>query len=220
MRLSLRFVVPLIIALAALAYACVPILDRLTLRWFARDLDLRAAVIANAAQEPLSALIDSGATSRMIPFFNRLTRDERLYAVGYCRNNSAKPVATSLFPPDIRCDSLNAFAVDSRVTTDNGTLHVAVVPMDQSAASGRLVLVHDMSFVERRSEETRTVPVLFFRRLGLSGVAYHRRHRATELARLGAGHSRRSCAARALRAARRTEAAPELQSRRRTTCAR
>jgi trehalose 6-phosphate synthase len=32
MRLSLRFIIPLVVALAAIAYAVVPLVDRLTLR--------------------------------------------------------------------------------------------------------------------------------------------------------------------------------------------
>ena len=42
MRLSLRFLIPLIAALALLAYFVVPQIDALTVRWFVRDLDSRA----------------------------------------------------------------------------------------------------------------------------------------------------------------------------------
>mgnify|MGYP003413410641 FL=1 len=42
MRLSLRFIIPLMLALAAIAYSVVPLVDQLTLRWFVRDLDIRA----------------------------------------------------------------------------------------------------------------------------------------------------------------------------------
>ena len=52
MPLSLRFVVPLALALAAIAYAVVPLVDRLTFQWFVRDLDTRGALIAKAAQVP------------------------------------------------------------------------------------------------------------------------------------------------------------------------
>src|SRR5438093_800446 len=45
MPLSLRFVVPLALALAAIAYAVVPLVDRLTFQWFVRDLDTRGELI-------------------------------------------------------------------------------------------------------------------------------------------------------------------------------
>ncbi len=57
MRLSLRFVLPLLLALAAIAYAVLPLVDTLTLRWFVRDLDIRASLIANTVQEPLQDLV-------------------------------------------------------------------------------------------------------------------------------------------------------------------
>jgi trehalose 6-phosphate synthase len=60
MRLSLRFVIPLALALAALAYAVTPLVDRLTERWFTRDLDLRSTLIANAIDGPLSMFVSSG----------------------------------------------------------------------------------------------------------------------------------------------------------------
>ena len=74
MRLSLRFVVPLGIALAAIAYAVVPLVDRLTFQWFVRDLDSRGALIAQAAQEPLAELLASprNARARVLRYFERL----------------------------------------------------------------------------------------------------------------------------------------------------
>ena len=47
MRLSLRFIIPLLLALAVLAYAMQPLVDNLTVRWFTRDLDIRANLIAS-----------------------------------------------------------------------------------------------------------------------------------------------------------------------------
>ena len=40
-RLSLRFLVPLLLALGAFAYVAVPLADTLMQRWFVRDLDMR-----------------------------------------------------------------------------------------------------------------------------------------------------------------------------------
>ena len=45
MRLSLRFVIPLAIALGAIAYGVVPLVDELTLKWFVRDLDIRRNLV-------------------------------------------------------------------------------------------------------------------------------------------------------------------------------
>jgi len=52
MRLSFRFIVPLALALAAIAYAVVPLVDQFTLKWFVRDLEMRTSLITNTIQEP------------------------------------------------------------------------------------------------------------------------------------------------------------------------
>ena len=84
MRLSLRFIVPLGIALTAIAYAVVPLVDRLTLQWFVRDLEIRSTTIANAAQEPLTALVrEPRARQKVLRYFERIIQDERIFAIGF-----------------------------------------------------------------------------------------------------------------------------------------
>ena len=77
------------IALGIFAYAAVPLVDTLTTRWFVRDLDMRSNLIASTIQEPLEDLIKTGSPARILGFFQRLTSDERLYAVGLCLSDSA-----------------------------------------------------------------------------------------------------------------------------------
>jgi len=170
-RLSLRFVIPLLIALAAFAYVSVPLTDSLMLRWFVRDLDMRSSLIASTVQEPLAPLVASGSMPQISALFNRMLRDERLYAIGLCLPNGVESVATPMFPREISCDSLGAYAdagTDKHVLqTPHGPLHVAVRAVDGDATPGaQMILVHDMSFAARRSEETRQYLFYFFAALG------------------------------------------------------
>src|SRR5260370_41868482 len=84
MRLSLRFILPLAITLAAIAYAVIPLVDRFTLQWFVRDLDIRTALIANTIQDPLQEFVREGSRGKVLRFFDRIMQDERLFAVGFC----------------------------------------------------------------------------------------------------------------------------------------
>src|SRR5579884_787439 len=123
MRLSLRFIVPLLVVLGAIAYTVVPLVDAFTLRWFVRDLDSRATLIATTVQEPLQDAVRA-------------------------RDRVAEPSGRLLKTPD-------------------GPLLVSVRPVTvDGALAGRLVLVHDMSFIARRSEETRKYLFYFFVALG------------------------------------------------------
>jgi trehalose 6-phosphate synthase len=171
MRLSLRFVIPLFLALGALAYAVVPLVDRLTLQWFVRDLDSRATLIANTVQEPLQDLVHAGNRAGLLHFFTRLTQDERLFAVGFCPPGGAAPIATPTLPSEIRCAELAPYAGDAGhlLKSPDGPLLVSVRPVAvDGAPAGTLVLVHDMSFVVRRSEETRKYLFYFFVALGVT----------------------------------------------------
>src|SRR5262245_33672781 len=170
MRLSLRFVVPLLLALALLGWAVVPLVDRLTLQWFVRDLDIRATLVANTLQEPLEDLLRAGNRARLEQFFARITQDWRLFAIGFCPAEGTR-VATSSLPAAVTCDSLDAFAgAPGHVLTEGGApMLVSVRPIAMGDVPvGRLVLVHDLSFVARRSEETRKYLFLFFVGLGLT----------------------------------------------------
>ncbi|MBE0624429.1 MAG: trehalose-6-phosphate synthase [Burkholderiales bacterium] len=171
MRLSLRFVLPLMLVLAGIAYAVAPMVDRLTLSWFVRDLDSRAALVANTLQEPLQEQLTAGRKAKTIEFFNRMTRDERLFAIGYCAAPTGKALATRSLPAEVRCDELKRWAgpSDHLLASDQGPLHVTVKRMASDAApEGQLVLVQDMSFITRRSEETKQY--LFYLFMGLAAV--------------------------------------------------
>jgi trehalose 6-phosphate synthase len=153
------------LALAAIAYAVVPLVDSLTLRWFVRDVEIRSNLIANTVQEPLEEMIRTGSRSRMLQFFTRISRDERLYAMGFCDSPASQPLATTTLPPEVTCASLEKFSgpLGRMLASAHGPLLVSVRPFQaEGAPAGNLVLLHDRGFVERRSEETRTYLFYFF----------------------------------------------------------
>ncbi len=169
MRLSLRFILPLIVVLALIAYGVVPLVDRLMLRWFERDLDVRAALVASAVQEPLADLVRAGSRNRTIAYFNRITQDERLYAMGYCDATQPALVATKTFPRELKCAELRGFAGEAPrlLSSSRGPLHVSVRRIESDGnALGDLVLVHDMSFIQHRSEDAKRYVFYFFALLG------------------------------------------------------
>ncbi len=169
MRLSLRFVLPLLLVIALVAYAVQPLVDQLTLRWFVRDLDIRAMLIANTLQEPLVDLARTNARTKIAALFNRIAEDERLYGIGFCDTQRRQFVGTRYFPADLGCDGLDRFADGSQAVLPSakGPLHVAVERVGVGNEQlGKLVVVHDMSFITRRSEETKQYVFWFLVGLG------------------------------------------------------
>ena len=165
MRLSLRFVLPLLLILAAIAYAVAPLVEEFTWRWSVRDLDMRSTVIANAIEEPLAKELATGSAEGIVAFLGHISQDERFYAVGYCASMQSKLLATPSVPAQIRCNTLKRWdSLDHHILpTPLGPLHIAVRPVvSEMNPDGQLVLVQDMSFVGRRSEETRRYLFYFF----------------------------------------------------------
>lgn len=158
MKLALRFILPLGMILGLIAYGIVPLVDSLTLKWFIRDLDIRSGLITNTMQEPLAELIESNSTSKVSKFFDRAIQDERLFALGYCDSKNTLFYKTQTFPAILKCDSdeLKEGGVSHVIHQQHGALHVAAHLIEsEGQLLGKLILVHDMSFIDRRSNDTK-----------------------------------------------------------------
>lgn len=161
MRLSLRFVLPLALVLAGLAYIVVPLVDQLTLRWSVRDLNARAALVAKTIEEPLYDDIENSSSQKLLKQFADISEDERLYALGYCPSPGARMIATRIMPKEIRCSNLDRYVGEDGYVlhTDREMIHVAVSPM---GTGGVLILLQDMGYFVERSQQTKLYIYAFF----------------------------------------------------------
>lgn len=163
MKLSLRFILPLVVVLSLVAYLLVPVVDSLTLKWFKRDLDLRAELIGRSVNGSLLNLSNMSG-KEVTNLFEGYTQDERLLAVGFCDSMDKLIHKTSHFPKYLSCLSSGK---DSLVTLTEGPVHVAFIPSSLKGEAGNLIFVHDLSFVQRRSDATRNYIIVFFLALAL-----------------------------------------------------
>lgn len=157
--------------LAALAYSVMPLVDKLTTRWFVRDLNLRATLVANSIEGPLENLALMNDSSGIRRFFGRITQDERLFAMGFCPTGGDKPIATPTLPREVNCSNLDLLAEPKNqiLSQAHGPLLVSVLPVGPPGQTvGQVVMVHDMSFVQRRTEETKRYLFYFFVGLGIA----------------------------------------------------
>jgi len=126
-RLSLRFILPLAIVLVIFAYAAVPLMDNLTLRWFVRDLDIRSQLLASALQDPLTEYVPQNSKKKIMQLFDRAIQDERLYALGFCDNDGNLLYKTATYPESLGCWHAKMAVVEpkSLVHLPQGPVHVA-----------------------------------------------------------------------------------------------
>lgn len=217
LRLQLRFLLPLGATLIAASYLAVPLMDRVTLRWFSRDLNSRGALVANALSDSVAEAAASGRFARLRPLLDRTAQDERMFALGLCSADGKLWLATERFPANLGCAAALELGTqaDPRLHLSGGAVHVNVQdvlgpppapppPPDieepaaarrlarqaaQAASAAestgaaadlpgegaspstvvvaRLVLLHDLSFIERRSQDTRRYLIGLIAALGL-----------------------------------------------------
>jgi hypothetical protein len=165
-RLSLRFILPLALVLALFAYAVVPLVDEMTLRWFVRDLDARSQMLASALHEPLAEYVPEHAQKKITQLFDRSVQDGRLFALAFCDPTGKLLYRTATYPQVLGCRSDAVGQTDFRqslVDLPGGTVHVTESRLMQNRNYlGKLVLVHDMSYIEHRSAETRRYVIVLF----------------------------------------------------------
>jgi trehalose 6-phosphate synthase len=164
-NLSIRFVLPLALVLGLFAYAVVPLMDDLTIRWAVRDLDTRSQSMANALQEPLAEYLQQNEDKKILQLFDRAVQDERLYALAFCDTTGKLRYHTATYPLTLGCrdtapvEGKRAALVQLR----HSLVHVAQSPVEVDGLYlGKLILVHDMSYIDRRTADTRIYVLGFF----------------------------------------------------------
>lgn len=152
MRFLLRFGVPLTVALAIVTVSLTPLADSLLGRWFQRDLQLRSALIFNAIGPSVEGLIATGNTASLAQLFEAITKDERVMAMGLCSSAGVLLVKSAAWPSHLNCPLLEEEKRAASFEREKTLL--ATFPIrDQSGLFGTFVVLHDISFVHRRTTE-------------------------------------------------------------------
>jgi trehalose-6-phosphate synthase len=174
LRLQLRFLVPLGLTLVAAAYLVLPLMDQLNVRWLSRDLDLRGTLITNALSDSIAEAVADSTDTRLQTLFDREAQDERLVAIGLCSLDGRLLRRTAAFPSTLSCTRAQEIATGAEpmLHLEGGPVHVGLHVVNAKPEGGSdppiadLILLHDLSFVERRSQDTRRYLIIFIASLG------------------------------------------------------
>lgn len=154
LSLSLRFIVPLAVALLLMALLVVPWIDTLTTRWFVREVEIRAQVTGDSISDAIESPLIAGNYPAIEQRFRRVIRDEHLYALGLCLPDGTLAAHTEPWPAALGCEERSAARI-ARALPDQA-LHVNVHPiLHDNRELGWLLIVHDAEFIQRRSADTR-----------------------------------------------------------------
>jgi trehalose 6-phosphate synthase len=182
MRQALRFILALVAGLALLTWGASVVVTRTTRAWFERDMMLRAQLAVSGAREALASHWGPGHEAELRKVLVEMTHDERVMAAAACGADLALLARTIDYPAPLSCSGL---ATEVRPYDDSpaaawtawgavfsvpgGQVHATATPLlDADRALGFVVLVHDLSFVERRETTTRRFLMIAFGFLALA----------------------------------------------------
>src|SRR5262245_50879435 len=73
---------------ALIVMTVAPLASRMVQRWSQRDVELRSRLVFNSIRDQVAAgLATTAAGANLVPLFELLAEDERLMAMGYCRED-------------------------------------------------------------------------------------------------------------------------------------
>ena len=160
----LRFVLPLALASCVVAYFGLPYIQRLLAEWFTADVELRAQLVMHTMEAPLTELVEQGNEAKLHGYLAKLTADERLLAVLVCRPDGTVIAKTERLPRAIDCDASAGPAASSAriVQLPSGSVQVSRFDFDSAQpVPFRIVMLYDLSFVDRRQRTARDFILVF-----------------------------------------------------------
>jgi trehalose 6-phosphate synthase/phosphatase len=158
----LRFVLPVALASCVVAYFGLPYIERLLAEWFRSDVELRAQLVMHSMEEPLTDLIASGNDARVRAYLARMNADERLLAILVCRPDGSTIYKTERTPAAISCESTTSSSQATRIAQlPSGSVQISRFDFDTARTPYRVLMLHDLSFVDRRQRTARDFVLVF-----------------------------------------------------------
>ncbi len=161
--LLLRFALPLILFIGAVAFLALPYVDNMITGWFSADVELRARLVMNSIEEPLGELIAQPHSARFDRYMRKITNDKRLLGILIC-DLAGKPIfRTDATPAQILCPATGERESSEVVHTPTGAVHVyrSAPLLSAHGEKFRTLIVHDLSFVDRRQTTVRDYLLAF-----------------------------------------------------------
>jgi alpha,alpha-trehalose-phosphate synthase [UDP-forming] len=158
-----RFLLPLAVCLGLLALLLMPVADKVISDWMTKDLRLRSQLVASSVDGYLTDALDHQRTERVNQSFSRLAKDEKLIGVAFCSRPGAPQFKNTAFPQEISCDGPETVGETSFEKTEIAGVPVmlARIPFLAGTNTGYIVVVHDMSFLARRSATVNQYAISF-----------------------------------------------------------
>ncbi len=160
----LRFVLPLALASAVVAYFAMPHIDQMLAEWFRGDIELRASLIEGSMEERLADLVSHRDKTGVRKYLARVAVDKRLSAILVCDADGTLFYRTAPTAPEISCGLSSAPnpGASQIIRMSSGAMHVAgflIARPDKPAFS--VYVAHDLGFAATRQTRARRYLIAF-----------------------------------------------------------
>ena len=162
-----------LIAIVSLNLVIAPFVTNLIDGWSRRDVEGRSTLIFNSLRPSVEALLAVGGGTAINVLFDQVAEDERVLAVGLCDTQRGLLSKSAQMPADFSCAAIAATESPafSVLDEDNKPTLVGSFPFSAQSVTGHLVVLSDLSFVDRRSAQARQYIALLLTGIGLLGAA-------------------------------------------------
>ncbi|KIZ45101.1 MULTISPECIES: trehalose-6-phosphate synthase [Rhodopseudomonas] len=144
-----------IAATVLLGLAIAPFSKRLIEQWSRSDVEARSRLVYNAIQGPVVRAIADDDSVQLSVLFEGVALDPRILAVGLCNEAGNLIAPTKLMPTTFSCKKVaRSEAVSfSNIRNDGRRIMVGAFPIVERNQKSYLVILHDLSFIDARSNE-------------------------------------------------------------------
>lgn len=181
----MKFLIGLVLSLALLTWATAVFVQRTTKRWYENDVRLRAELVVSGAHDALSNNWNREDRRELERMLAEITQDERIMAAAACTTDYDMLARTPGFPMTFSCEALGNYVKHSSpgspdvwqpwhesTTLPGGSVMISAIPLEDAGRPlGFMILIHDLSYAERREIETRRFVLLTFGFLALAAAA-------------------------------------------------
>jgi trehalose-6-phosphate synthase len=160
----LRFVLPIALAACVVAFFGLPYIERLLAEWFRSDVELRAQLVMHSMDERITELVEKGNQAQLSSYLAKITADERLLAILVCRPDGSTIYVTERTPGTISCAAGSSSKPDATrvVQLRSGSVQISRFDFDAiEPRPFRVLMLHDLSFVDRRQRTARDFVLVF-----------------------------------------------------------
>jgi trehalose 6-phosphate synthase len=168
-----QFVLALLAGLGLLTWAASGVVETTVREWFERDVNARSQLVLTGARQSIINAWD-GDPANLANQLADLARDERVMGVAVCNADLTPRRRTPAFPDEFGCWVIGSRARASEkaggidewstvATLPSGRVHVSVMPLTRLGQElGFAILLHDLSYIDRREAQARTFLLIAF----------------------------------------------------------